>query len=344
MALFLEKGKDYHNKIIFDKIWQKRRYYTWGLESAGGTPLDNSMPLLGEGLLCVFAGSEGSGKTTWSIEMAKQNAKLAEEDDYIVGYLSLEVDPYRLVSRYAERICGLTRFEVRDGITDEDRKQMLMAKSQGAIEDFLVTGLALFPKEEMPIITIEDIVAMCQEEYSPRLLFIDNLAEIGTKDVIRDEYIRYDYIMRMLLDVCRKTQTTIVLLHHLGKPKMGEKLTINSIKGNNIILTKADIVVAIDKHKEPNPNWKCDDVDEEGKPIDKKTLKAFMAEAPDIEVRQVEVFKDRDWDVRGVMGCLTIEDGIVKCLTKDELTERTTLLNKDKYLKALQRYNLISPL
>jgi RecA-family ATPase len=315
-----------------NRIWQPRQYFSWGLNYLADVPLDNFMPFLTTGQLCVFAGAEGSGKTTWSTQMALLNA-IALKGKLNVGYLSLEVDPYRVITRKSERKARIDRFQLRDGIEDPLELLKLQTATSLAISEFLDSGLCLFPQldnEESDAANIAAIRNLCGQEFGPSLLFIDNLCEIQPEKEIKDEYARYDYIVRELLKICRGTSTTIVLLHHLGKPKLGDKVTINSVKGNNIILTKADLVVLIDKHLIPNPNWLCRGIDKKQKPVNAATRKRFMAQAPMIEVRSVESQKDRDWDVRGEMGYLIMEDGIVKIMNNADLRLKFPLFGNDQ--------------
>ena len=337
--MLLRKGSQADIDLIQSSIWKPRHYFTWGFSDEVA---DNRFPLLAAGQLCVFAGSEGSGKSTWSIEMAKRNAE--REASIPTGYLSLEVDPYRMIQRYSERRAGLTRFDVRDGIDVEDDRNAAITATEHATKEFINSGLHLFPKleEKQSPASIASIEQLCADEYGPRLLFIDNLAELEPDVLVKDEYSKHDIIIRRLLQICKSTQTTIVLLHHLAKPKLAEPLNINSIKGNNVVITKADVVVAIDKHKEANPNWECSRMRADGKMVDPKIRKAFLALAPQIEVRKVEVFKDRDFDVRGVMGYLKLTNGKLDCMTYEELRSTHFLWDDEKlrYTEALEHFDL----
>lgn len=326
--------------MLQEEIQKKRTYFSWGMQTCNDVPFDTFMPLISEGQLVIFCGAEGSGKTTWSLQMALTNALLFPGN---VGYLSLEVDPYRIARRYAERKAGFTRFHLTDGFTDPNEEKTCVAAIEMALKEFMFSSLRIIPTIDNST-DIATIAQICTDP-SLKLLFIDNLAELTPDTVIRDEYSKYDYIVRYLLDICKQTKTTIILLHHLAKPKAGEPLTINSVKGNNIVITKADIVVAIDKHKRPNPNWRHAPKDLNGHFVDTKTHKTFMATAPLLEVRQIEVFKDRDWDERGVKGYVELIQGKVTALREQDLREKYTFFGQDneRYLETLQKLSL-SPL
>jgi len=323
------------------------KLFTWALGQRGNElssyPVDEVMPLLERGRLAVIAGAEGSGKTTWSIEMARQNAIKGATDGYTVGYLSLEVDPLRIASRYAERCICLEKKDKMYGFSEPllSEKKEIYTK---ALHEFASAGIYMVPSVEQPH-TLDYIQSICSDPAGPSLLLIDNLAEITCGDKPMAEYDRYDLVIRSLLDLCRNTDTSIVLLHHLAKPKNGEKQNINSIKGNNIVITKADIVISIDKYKMPNPNWACSGVDKNDKLVTDRVRAAFMGYAPKIEVRSVEVHKDRDWDDRGVKGYLNLKDGIIQCASKMELMEACplSLTDRKRYEAALADYHLINP-
>lgn len=315
------------------------QWFTWGL----GEEMDKIMPLLEKGRLCVFSGAAGSGKTTWSFEMALQNAEKGVKEGFGVGYLSLEVAPLRPVQRYGERAAGMDKLDKMYGMVDviaEDRAIPFNA----AIERIINSNLLIVPDNEESAGKISYIESICANESGPAVLFIDNLAEIDPEKNIIGEYDKYDYIIRSLLDIAKNTDTTIVLLHHTAKIKEGDKQTVNTIKGNNIIVTKADIVVAINQIKILNPNWKFKDLNREEDPVEDRVRNAVMAKAPKLDVRAIEIFKDRDWDERGVKGYLYLDGAITKARTQYEYKNDFPLLPEQQLLfdKLLEKYKLIA--
>jgi hypothetical protein len=173
------------------------------------------------------------------------------------------------------------------------------------------------------------------------LLFIDNLAEITSTE--RDEYTKQDAIMRRLSDLREYTNTTIVLLHHFAKPKLGEPITINSVKGNNIIITKADVAVGIDKQKVPNFNWRCHWKDSKGELVEKAILRKFESYAPKIETRAIYTFKDRYYGDDGLQGYMRLgSSGMIEFLSERNMRDEYPLTDKEleKIQVAFDKYNL----
>lgn len=328
-------------------FWNKdESFYTWGNED-----LDRELPIIGVSQLVILAGAQGSGKTTWSLQMALENARRGKAGGYSVGYLSLEVAPENVLRRMAERKIGVTKESRRKGLLFDDD---LIAKHRVIVnetyKEFIDSGLLFFPSDDTDDIrSIETIRKVCEDEYGPSLLFIDNLAEIlCDKD---DEYNKMDYIMRELSDLRMNTNTTIVLLHHLAKSKDGEPVTINSIKGNNIVVTKADVTVVLDKHKAPNFNWECHwkhkgHDGEEGEVVERVVMNKFKAYAPQLTVRSIHSFKDRYYGVEGLMGYMRLdEEGKVEFLNDKQMKELFPLFpTQQKKLEATyERYKLLPP-
>lgn len=338
----LRAGKQKDIEKLQESFWnQKASFFTWGNED-----MDVMLPNITRGQLIVLAGSQSSGKTTWSIEMAKANAEKGRAGGFVCGYLSLEMDPERIIKRSVERMLNIDKEDRRKGLMFimEDLDDMKL-QSKIKITKFMDTGLRIFPETEKDmnkLCTIEGIVALCDDPLGPSILFIDNLAEIEAPK-IKDEYMRTDYIMRELHDITRRTDTTIVLLHHMAKMKMGEPLTINSVKGNNIIVTKPDVVVAIDRHQTPNFNWECQWKDKAGAYVDRLVMNKFKSVAPRMEVRSIHIFKDRDYNMKGVAGYMQLVEGMINLLTKWSMKEKYPLKPEEDVMltAALKKYKLL---
>lgn len=321
----LRQGNKNDCQRLYDAFWDKQEsFFTWGNEN-----LDEALPLITEDQLVIVAGSQGSGKTTWTIEMALENARRGQEGGYGVGYLSLEVSPENVLKRMVERRFNITKEDRRKGaifsLASIQEKQM---ESTKMFEEFISSGLMFFQKNpDDDLRLIESIRTICTDPYGPKLLFIDNLNEIISDE--NTEYDRMDSILRQLSDLRRNTNTTIVLIHHFAKPKIGEQLSINSIKGNNIVVTKADVTVAIDKQDIPNPNWACHDFDEGDNLVDKNVRKRFMEYAPTIQTRGIYVFKDRYYGDEGLKGYMELRDGKIQFLTEATIKMREPLTDAD---------------
>lgn len=312
-------------------------YYTWGCEE-----LDAMLPLLGRNQLVVLAGAQSSGKTTWTIEMALKNALLGRDRGFRVGYLSLEVKPENILRRRAERAVHIDKETRRKGLMfDLEDVEMKKQRTLAVFQSFLDSGLMFW--QEGDLRHLDDIERICLEESGPNLLFIDNLSEILSSE--KDEYERTDRILRVLSDLKNSTDTTFVLLHHLAKTKSHEPLGIESIKGNNITITKADTTVAIDKHHAPNFNWRCQPKDGRGKLVSKGEYTKFLSYAPQIMVRSVYCWKDRYYGNEGRMGFMQLtEDGELEFLSREQMAVRYPLMEPQRLLlqAALEKHNLVA--
>lgn len=338
----LKAGNKADIQRLHDSFWNREdSFFTWGSE-----PMDIVLPNITRGQLVVLAATQGAGKTTWSIEMAKQNAIRGIKEGFKVAYLSLEMDPERIIKRAVERTLAINKEDRRRGlIFDMEGLEEKKTDSLARIEEFINTGLLMFPEKEedwAKLGALESIGKLCEMDNGPALLFIDNLAEIEAPQ-IRDEYMRLDHIMRELHELTRQTDTTIVLLHHMAKSKMGEPLTINSVKGNNIIVTKPDTVVAIDRHNEANFNWCCQWKDRKGELVEQQTMNKFKSIAPKLEVRAINIFKDRDYAMSGLAGFMRLTDGEIELLDRYSMMEQYPLTQEQqgKLAAALEKYKLV---
>ena len=326
--MFLRSGTTTDLEQIYNLTFKNAaRCFTWGDDG-----LDYRMPLLRQGHFAVIAGAEGSGKTTWSIEMALQNARNGKvnEKPFYCGYLSLEMLPHRIVALYAQRKTQVKKEDIRNNFTLLlEGKEDLEARYMAAAKEFLDSNLCLFYNEDSEVTGIEYIENVCNQENRPDILFIDNLNEITVKNM-SNEYERFDLILRELHRMKKQYNVAFVLLHHLAKAKQGEPISNNNIKGNNIVITKPDITVIIDKSMCPNFNWICPIFNNDGKIIKKKDRKAFMAEAPLTEYRKVDVKKDRDTDERGVKGYLSMPEGVIMVMDEIAVREKYPLSPKEK--------------
>ena len=339
----LRAGTNQDVARLHDSFWNRNEtFYTWGNES-----LDMALPLLSSGQLVVLAGAQASGKTTWSMQIALANARAGQIKGYTVGYLALEVKPENILKRMVERRLDISKEDRRRGaIFDLDNIAQKKVDSEIMFKSFIDSGLMLFGPQDYKDnpYHIDTIAKFCADPTSPKLLIIDNLAEIQSDD--KDEYTRTDNILRTLSDVRKHTDTTIILLHHLAKPRLNESFNINSIKGNNITITKADITVAIDRHDERNPNWECLWKDSEGELVEQSILKKFYSFAPKIRVRSIHSLKDRDYGIEGHLGYMELDnDGNIDFLDKAALRLRAPLIpeQKNKLESAYAHFGLLTP-
>ena len=213
------------------------------------------------------------------------------------------------------------------------------------LADFFNSGLYLFPVDRTQDMNdIKAITEFCQTPDSPKLLFIDNLAEISSPE--KDEYARQDSILRTFSAIRQNTGTTIVLLHHFAKPKTSDPISINSVKGNNIVITKADTVVALDTHSVRNFNWKANFKNSKGELADEAVQKKFNAYGPKIDrVRSVHVFKDRYYASEGHKGYMELVDGRVCLYSPEQMKDLYPLsaMDEQKLELAYAKFNLLPP-
>ena len=314
---------------LYSSFWDdKESFFTWGNED-----LDQALPLLSKEQLVVITGAQASGKTFWSFDMALENARAGQKNGYGVGYLALEVSMENMIRRRIEVDLKISKEDRRKGyIFDVDNIEEKKIESEKSLKGFIHSGLMMFPETESDDNRLLSSIAQICEEGKVDILFIDNLAEILSKD--DNEYEKHDTIMRTLSDLRTRTHTTIVLLHHLAKPKTGEPLSINSVKGNNIIVTKADTAVGIDRQDVENPNWSCLRAHEDGTPVAPATLKKFYSYAPKkiTGLRAIYTFKDRWYGEEGLRGYMRInkENGALEFLTTERLKHLYPLDEKEE--------------
>lgn len=206
--------------VIHDTIDDTNKNpFTWGTPQANKvfTPIER-------GQFIVLAGSQNSGKTAFSFDLAVKNCK-----KHIVLYLSLEMDTEDILTRISRSYAGINKEEWRrkDLIPDEKREKYRIKKEFiRSLEGLLLMGLRGEEK------TIENVFRIIQE-LEPDLIFVDNLDLLQNKDKSTVDH--QSYVSGKFMDFCAKERFPVVLVHHMKKGGKG----IDGIRGSGKITDDA---------------------------------------------------------------------------------------------------------
>lgn len=252
-------------KEIAERIKEKNRevkkFFSWG-----DGHLDEIFPLLEYHTYTVLFGQFSSGKTTFAMAMARQNAMAGHK----VCFLTLEMSREKLLKLYSFKRGGVSKAQYKAGNYDES----IFDKYTKELETVDYIGI---DEENTKIsYTLNDIEEIIKTK-KPDLLFIDNFNKLkgsGTNDINID-----NETSSRLLFMARTYKVALVVLHHANKPSKEKKKSIlkgiGGMRGTNKINDDADIVVEI------------------GRPTEEQLL----TNPPNLSL--VAVYKDRDWDCRG---------------------------------------------
>jgi archaellum biogenesis ATPase FlaH len=223
---------------VREKFERHKHLFTWGL----GNNLDLKLPFLLPRKLVLFVGDAGIGKTTMAWELAVQNRKIGKS----VCFISLEMPPLDVLSRYVSKSLGITKVEERTG---EYRLPSVEAVYRNNLSDLLHLGIYLPDITATPEL---DTVCRLIEIGHHDLVILDNLSFIRASQLENDtEYSLQAETIQRLLQTTQKANACTILLHHFRKSSSNSSVRgAMDIKGNNDLYNKTDVVVALTREED----------------------------------------------------------------------------------------------
>lgn len=205
------------------------RPFTWGHPI-----LDESFYPIEKGDYVVFVGQSASGKTTFAFNWGISNALKGVN----VAFISLEMKPERVISKYATERVGITKERII-------RREFTMADELKAKQIALSLPSNFFlPEFTADSITVGDIQKYVTK-HSIDLVIIDNF---GFIDQEGDEFEAARLISRQLVQFAHNFGVTVVILHHFkkgGSFYYKGLRNIDDIRGSGKIRDDADFVLQI---------------------------------------------------------------------------------------------------
>ena len=222
-----EKPKKKHHDVLKEKVI-KNLYagtiapFTWGTNC-----LNDNMTLLQRGDYVVLVGETGSGKTTYSLFMARENAKRGLK----VLFFSFEMTVEGLITRYARDRSQITKDQWKNASFTEIQKQNYI----DAIDE--LDNVHFYDLQEKTIANIETAITGDVD-----MVFIDNLGFLEASG--EEENVRRETISRQIVELCKKRPNTcVIILHHFRKGAGKTPRTLDDIRGTGKISHDSTCVI-----------------------------------------------------------------------------------------------------
>lgn len=224
-------------KLKIKKSEEER--YDWGTFN-----LNHKFPIISRGNFIIIAAPAGSGKTTFTFDMAQKNALLG----YNVLYLSLEMAEDQILEDFARKYSGITTAEKFDNDVPEhktsafERKIKLMKE----IKNLHFKGLRRGEGK-----TWSDVSEIIKSYEDLDMVFIDNLdlieVEKGTMEADR-----HKSVTKRIMNFTSEFNIPVVLIHHYRKSQAGKDYGADELTGSGKIKDNADVIISI--HRDPERN------------------------------------------------------------------------------------------
>jgi hypothetical protein len=210
-----------------------RLRYTWGTRG-----LDTSFAIIKRGNFILIAAPSGSGKTTYSFDMACKNAKIGHK----TIYFSLEMDEQEIKESIARSHSGMTIEEELDYAIPQQKQESFYKKIKEieSIPNLIIKSVRRDGSTDW-----NDIEKFIIEVGDVDLVFIDNLDLIAGRDKESD-LDRQKRITRQVLNFTSLTQIPICLIHHYRKSQ-GKVEGLDGISGSGKIRDGADRIIKIQR-------------------------------------------------------------------------------------------------
>lgn len=204
--------------------------FTWGTPKA-----DKVITPIQRNHLIIFSGATGTGKTTFSFDMAVKNAKLGHR----VAYVTLEMSAEAIMLRRARTKAGITKADWRDreGISKE--KKEVMERDVQEIRD-IKTFIPIEFGDGKPT-TMDDLLVAIAKE-NPDIVFVDNFDFIQ-KEKFKDQLGHENECIQRFVSFIRDTQIPVFLIHHFNKSGESGKANITNLRGSGKISHGVDTIV-----------------------------------------------------------------------------------------------------
>ena len=228
------KKKDVVEPVVLDES-EKKRKYSWGTEE-----LNNNFALIKRGSYVIIVADQGSGKTTFALFQAMQNARMGNK----VLYLSLEMDNDEIYDFLARESAGITVEEEYNDNIPERKMQVYHNKKKSLMEldNFSLAGVQKGTPTTMQFIKDQ------LDEHKPDMIYIDNF-DLVDREADKEELVSQKQKSAQFMNIASTYQIPVIVLHHNRKRSSGQKKdasrTLDDVGGSGKITDDADRIVML---------------------------------------------------------------------------------------------------
>lgn len=211
------------NSIGPDPIDRASCGFTWGSENA-----DKVFSPIEAHSYIIFAGTQGMGKTAFTVDFAIKNALRGRR----VLYISLEMSKSNILTRIARKHAGITKLQWRDRETiGAQQKDRYFAKKR-YVEG--ISELEFYGFQEGTTPT-KDAIAKTIEAKSPDITIVDNFGLIAKE--AGDQMSHEESVSRFFMNLAKDSLRPVIMVHHVKKGK--DNSDIDAIRGSGKITDDA---------------------------------------------------------------------------------------------------------
>lgn len=217
--------------------------FTWGTRN-----LDISFGLIKRGELVVIAAKRGTGKTTYTFDMAQKNA----HKGYKILYISLEMTAEQIKADFARRYAGWTIEEEYDFKIPEHKQKAFerRVKELSEAPNLNFEGIRRGGETKW-----ENILEIINKHEGLDLIFIDNLDRISPDHGEESNNDKQKRIIDSMMGFTTERNITILLIHHHRKNTSGKDWGMDELSGSGKIADSADKVVKIIHDPKPEAGY-----------------------------------------------------------------------------------------
>jgi archaellum biogenesis ATPase FlaH len=208
--------------------------YTWGTRF-----LDTHFAIIKSGNFIVVGAKRGSGKTTYTFDMARKNAELGHQ----VLYISLEMEEKDILDDFGRKYAGITIEEEFDR-TIPEIKQLAFERRKKEIQN--TPNLVFESVRRASGTRWSDIVEIINR-YQIDMIFLDNLDMIAGEQG-ENNLERQKRIANNIMSFTAEQQIPFILVHHYRKTMAGKDYGMDELAGSGKIADAADRVVKVVKN------------------------------------------------------------------------------------------------
>lgn len=210
--------------------FERGKVFTWGTERA-----NESIAPLSTEHYTLLTGETGSGKTTFAMFVAIQNAKEGNK----VMFLTLEMSKDEMIRRNAREYAGITKAEWRDKSKVPAHKQRDMNKKIEELNNMPNLKIVGAPGAST------DLMFEIIKRENPDLVIIDNFDLIG-KESEKKEYFEQNRIANELMAFARDDfDGALIVLHHVNSKQNKNKsvFDVSAARGSQKITHNCGLYV-----------------------------------------------------------------------------------------------------
>lgn len=220
----------------------------------GWPTLTKMLGKLRSGKLWIIAARPSMGKTTLLDMCALRSAS----QGCGTGVISLEMDVEECTERSLVKLSGVSASKVRDGLLSYD--EMLHMSSFQPYMDSLPLWIEFAPSVTLARIRglVYQLRSDAEQKGTPlRVVFLDYLQIMGGKPSSQSENDFITEITKGLKQLAGETEISIIVLSQLNRKtedRTDKCPTLGDLRGSGSIEQDADVVIAIDRPSQRDPN------------------------------------------------------------------------------------------